>query len=57
MYNQAKRVPYKYVDFTKSPSCLLALLGVSDSRMNDRVQSWFIEWKSHFQKYYSLLLY
>ena len=37
MYNQAKRVPYKYVDFTKSPSCLLALLGVSDSRMNDRL--------------------
>ena len=53
MHNQAKCVPYKYVDFTKSPSCLLALLGVSDSRMNDRVQSSFIEWKSDFQKYYN----
>ena len=55
MYNQAKRVPYKYmyVDFTKSPSCLLALLCVSDSGMNDLVQSSFIEWKSDFQKYYN----
>ena len=53
MYNQAKRVPYKYVDFTKSPFCLLALLGVSDSRMNDWVQSSFIEWKSDFKKYYN----
>ena len=53
MYNQAKRVPYKYVDFTKSPSCLLALLGVRDSLMNDQVQSSFIEWKSNFQKYYN----